>query len=625
VGNSNNKATLSLTLATLGVVFGDIGTSPLYAVRETFHGAHAIAATPENVFGILSLILWSLIIVVSIKYLFFVLRADNRGEGGALALTALAAPPHLTRRSRLNKAALYLGLFGAALLFGDGVITPAISVLSAVEGLKVATPLFTPYVIPITMIILVMLFMAQRQGTARIGKVYGPIILTWFITIGALGLNGIIDNPEVLFAFNPLYAIEFFQINGWTGFIVLSSVFLVVTGGESLYADMGHFGRKPIQKAWFVAAFPALLLNYLGQGALLLMTPEAADNPFFRLAPTWALYPVVGLATVSAVIASQALISGVFSLTRQAVQLGFSPRFRTVHTSSQEIGQIYIPNVNWALLVLTCWVVFEFRTSSELASAYGIAVATTMIVTTTLACLVAYQRWRWSPFAVLGVLIFFLTTDFVFFAANITKIADGGWVPLLIGMSVFTGLTTWRRGRQILAERLRQKTIPLADFIKKAEARNYARVPGIAVFMTSDPEGTPPALLHNSRHNKALHTNNVLLTIGTEDVPHISKQDRIEITPLPEGFYRVTAYYGFMETPNVPDILDACSLKGVELPISKVSFFLGRETLIPSARPGMAIWREVLFSFMSKNAERATNYFSIPADQVVELGIQIEI
>lgn len=614
-----------MTLTALGVVFGDIGTSPLYALREAFHGPHAIALSQNNVLGVLSLILWSLILVISIKYLVFVMRANNRGEGGVLALTALAAPPHLVRRSKINMAALYLGLFGSALLFGDGVITPAISVLSAVEGLEIATPFFSPYVVPITIAILIGVFLSQHHGTAKIGSIFGPVILVWFFVLGVLGISGIIQEPTVLWSINPYYAYGFFVENGVGGFLTLTAVFLAVTGGEALYADMGHFGRRAIQNAWLFAALPGLMLNYFGQGALLLKDPSAAVNPFYKLAPDAFLYPLVILATLATVIASQALISGVFSMTRQAVQLGYAPRFRTVHTSSKEIGQIYVPNINWALLILTCWVVFEFGSSSALASAYGIAVATTMVITTLLAVLVASQRWRWNAWTVFGVLLFFISIDLVFFSANITKVQDGGWVPLSMGAAVFIAMTTWRKGRLILAERLRQKSIPLADFIKKAEARNYARVPGIAVFMTSDPEGTPPALLHNSRHNKALHTNNVLLTIGTEDVPHIKKEHRVEIVPLPEGFYRVTAFYGFMETPNIPDVLAACVAKGVDLPISKVSFFLGRETLIPSAKPGMAIWREVLFAFMSKNAERATNYFNIPADQVVELGIQIEI
>ncbi len=457
--------TAPLIIAALGVVFGDIGTSPLYAVREAFHGPHAIAISNANVLGVLSMVLWSLITVISIKYLLFVLRADNSGEGGVLALTALAAPPRLVRKNKLNKIALYLGLFGSALLFGDGVITPAISVMSAVEGLNVATPFFAPYVGPITVFVLAMLFLAQHFGTAKIGLIFGPIILTWFAVLGALGIYGISQNTLVLEAINPMYALNFFIINGYHGFIVLGAVFLVVTGGEALYADMGHFGRRPIKIAWFVAALPGLMLNYFGQGALLLNSPEAASNPFYKLAPAWALYPLVLLATAATVIASQALISGVFSLTRQAIQLGYAPRFRIVHTSSETIGQIYIPHINWILFILTSWLVFEFKSSSALAAAYGIAVSTTMIITTILACSVALQRWRWKLPAVVAILVFFLAIDLVFFAANITKIKDGGWFPLALGAVIFICMTTWRDGRKLLAKRLKENSIPFEQFL----------------------------------------------------------------------------------------------------------------------------------------------------------------
>jgi KUP system potassium uptake protein len=623
--SSRNPFKSSLTLAALGIVFGDIGTSPLYAVREAFHGAHGMPATTENILGVLSLILWSLIIVISIKYLLFVLRADNRGEGGVLALAALAAPPRFVNKHLWSKILLYLGLFGSALLFGDGVITPAITVLGAIEGLEVATPFFSSFVVPITLVILIFLFLYQKHGTAKIGAVFGPVILIWFVALAALGVSGIVTNPLVLGALNPLHAAYFFQINGSNGFLVLGAVFLVVTGGEALYADMGHFGRTPIQRGWFFVALPGLVLNYFGQGALLLRDPHAAVNPFYQLAPSWALYPLVVLATMAAVIASQALISGVFSMVRQAMQLGYSPRVRIIHTSDEEIGQIYIPQANWVMLLMTCWIVIEFGSSTALASAYGIAVSTTMVITTILACSVAYQWWRWTWIKTGAVLLIFLSVDVVFLAANFSKIADGGWVPLLMGIVVFTMMTTWRRGRQILMARLKEKSIPFNEFLKKIALNPPVKVSGAGVFMTGDPEGTPPALLHNLKHNHVLHERNILLTVLTEDVPHIQQRDRVDVDKLSESFYRVTAYYGFMETPEIHQILDGCSIKELSLPIKDITFFLGRETLIPTKRPGMAIWREYLFAFMSRNAERATSYFNIPVDQVVEIGIQVEL
>ncbi len=616
----------SLTLTALGIVLGDIGTSPLYSMREAFHGPHSVPVTAENVYGVLSLIFWALVLIISVKYLAFVLKADNKGEGGVLALTALATPFRLTRETKkYQRFFLLLGLFGASLLFGDGVITPAISVMSAIEGLHVATPLFDPYVIPLTLLILAFLFFNQRHGTARIGSVFGPILLLWFTTLGVLGLSSIWRNPHVLTAINPQHALHFFAANGIRGFIVLGAVFLVVTGGEALYADIGHFGKNPIRRAWFFIALPGLLLNYFGQGALLLSDPSAAVNPFFHLAPRWALIPLVLLAMVATVIASQAMISGVFSLTRQATQLGFAPRFRIVHTSSEEIGQIYVPHINWALFILASWLVLEFRSSSRLAAAYGIGVSMTMVITTVLACSIAPLVLRWNKLQAVLAFIFFLSIDIVFMTANLTKISDGGWFPLVLAVAVFTLMTTWKRGRQILMQRIKERTVPFSKFLEQIRVNPPVRVPGTAVFMTSDPEGTPMALVHNVRHNRVLHTKNILLTVITEEEPHVPKDRRVQINGLNEAFYRITAHYGFMETPDIKDIIKACKRKNFELELSELTFFLGHETLFASRKPGMAIWREKLFAFMSKNAERATNYFNIPPNQVMEVGLQIEL
>lgn len=619
---NRNKA---LTLAALGVVFGDIGTSPLYALREAFHGSHSTGVNPDNIMGVLSLVVWALILVISIKYLLFVLRADNRGEGGVLALTALVAPDKGPSASVWSRNLLYLGLFGSALLFGDGVITPAISVLSAVEGLTIVTPLFAPYVIPITVMILALLFFSQHYGTARIGSVFGPVILFWFLVLGALGIYRIIEEPRVLEAVNPQYAFEFFQNNGWSGFFILGAVFLVVTGGEAMYADMGHFGKGPIRKAWFFVALPGLLLNYFGQGALLLTSPESADSPFFKLAPSWALLPLVGLATMATVIASQALISGVYSLAQQAVHLGYAPRMKVVHTSHDEMGQIYIPFINWTLFVLTVLLVVEFGSSNALASAYGMAVAMTMTITTFLACVVAAQKWNWKWPSVAAAALLFLLVDLLFLSANFSKIWDGGWVPLAMGTVVFTLMTTWKRGRKVLAQRLRDKAISLEEFLKQILIHPPLRIPGIALFMTSDPWGTPPALLHNVRHNKCIHDRTILLTVATRPVPHIAADKRVEVSTPSSGFVRILAFYGFMETPDIKEILQACKSHGLHFNMKDVTFFLGRETILPSSWPGMALWREKLFALMSRNAERATAYFNIPPEQVVEVGIQVEI
>jgi KUP system potassium uptake protein len=613
------------TLAALGIVYGDIGTSPLYALRECFHGPHGIPLSEANVLGVLSMIVWSLIIVISIKYLAVVLRADNKGEGGILALMALAMPKRKTSGKQALGPIVALGLFGSALLYGDGVITPAISVLSAVEGLKVATPVLEPYILVITAVILIGLFLLQSHGTARIGTTFGPIILVWFVVLGALGVKGILGEPRVLTAFNPMYAAEFFELNSWHGFIVLGSVFLVVTGGEALYADLGHFGRRPIQLGWFCVALPGLALQYFGQGALLLKNPQAAENPFYLLAPSWGLIPLVVLATAATIIASQAVITGAYSLSQQAVQLGYLPRLEVKHTSAREIGQIYVPFVNWALLLGTLYLVFEFQSSSRLAAAYGIAVTATMGITTVLTYVVMRRRWRWSRKLAIPLMAFFLVIDLSFFGANSIKVLDGGWFPLVLGVAIYVLMTTWKEGRRLLAERLIARSIPLDRFLKESLPMARTRIPGVAVFMSAVPQGTPSALLHNLTHNQVVHENVVILTIRTEESPHIGREDRLEVKDFGDGIHRVVAHYGFMEAPNVPEILAQCADHGLAIDVQKATFFLGRETLIATKRPGMALWRERLFALMSRNAQRATDYFQIPAEQAIEIGAVVEM
>jgi KUP system potassium uptake protein len=620
------KHLLLLALGALGVVYGDIGTSPLYAFRESFHEGHDIAIVAVNILGVLSLIFWSLIIVITIKYLVFVMRADNHGEGGILALTALiGAKSRVLLAGTQRWTLVMLGLFGTALLYGDGMITPAISVLSAVEGLEIVTPFFEPYVLPITIAILVALFMFQSRGTERVGRVFGPVMVLWFVVLGLLGLSWIVRQPSVLAAVNPYYAFAFFWENGWRGFLVLGSVFLVVTGGEALYADMGHFGREPIRRAWFVMVLPALLLNYFGQGALLLQHPEAVENPFYQMAPAWALLPLVLLATLATVIASQALITGAFSLTMQAVQLGYLPRVAIAHTSAAEIGQIYIASINWVLMVACVALVLAFRSSSNLAAAYGVAVTTTMVITTLLLFRVERRRWHWSPWVAAVSSVVFLTIDFAFWGANLLKIPAGGWFPLVIGAVVFIAMTTWRRGRTLLAQRLRLGTPPLHDFIERLDLTKLARVPGVAIFMYSDPAGTPPALVQNLRHNKVLHEQIILLSLIMEERPHVALAERMTLVDAGNGFHRMTLHYGFMETPNVPRDILLSNEHGLQLDIAQVSFFLGSERIIASRLPGMALWREKLFVVMSRNATSAANFFGLPPERIVELGSQIEI
>jgi KUP system potassium uptake protein len=613
-----------LTLGALGIVYGDIGTSPLYALRECFHGAHGVPPTPGNVLGVLSLIFWSLTLIISIKYLVFVMRADNKGEGGILALLALVAQsPDAQRRSRATLVAL--GLFGAALLYGDGMITPAISVLGAVEGLQVATRIFEPYIVPVTVSILLGLFLIQSHGTARVGALFGPIMVVWFVTIAALGVWWIGGNAAVLTSFNPLYAFDFFRDNGWHGFIVLGSVFLVVTGGEALYADMGHFGKQPIRIAWFVLVLPALLLNYLGQGAMLLNDPATAAQPFYLMAPRWALYPLVGLATMAAIIASQALISGAFSLTRQAIQLGYCPRLEIDYTSASHQGQIYLPQVNWALMVATIGLVLGFRSSSALAAAYGMAVTSTMVITTMLTYLVARGSWGVSRAVAGSLAAFFLVIDLGFFGANLTKVTHGGWFPLVIGAVIYTALSTWKRGRALLASRMRERMYPFDQFLQDITAHPPARVRGTAIFMTSNLVGTPATLLHNLQHNKVLHDRVVLLTVVTDDVPHVPVEQRTGVVPLGQGFFRLTLRYGFMEDPDVPAALVEASERGFAVDLDDTTFFLGVETLLATRRPGMPLWRERLFVWIARNAVRANTFFKIPPERVVELGMQVEL
>jgi KUP system potassium uptake protein len=614
-----------LALGALGVVYGDIGTSPLYALREAFHGTHGIPVSPGNVLGVLSLICWSLILIVSVKYLIFVMRADNKGEGGILALMAMVQRGPPSRGLRPRHMVIAIGIFGAALMYGDSVITPAISVLSAVEGLGVAAPALQPWVIPVAIVILGLLFWIQSRGTARVGAMFGPVMVLWFVTLAVLGIVGIVARPGVLAAVSPHYAAQFFLENGRAGFLVLGAVFLVVTGGEALYADMGHFGVRPIRTVWFALVLPSLLLNYFGQGALLLHDASAAVSPFYRLAPSWGLYPLILLATAAAIIASQAVISGAFSLTRPALQLGYWPRMQIEHTSSREMGQIYVGAVNVALMIVTVILVLGFGSSSSLAAAYGVAVSGEMVLTTLLLYLLMREGWAWSLPRAVAVCGLFLVIDLVFFGANALKIPHGGWVPLALAVGLYVLMTTWKRGREILSHRMMEKTVPLKLLLADLAAEPPIRVPGTAVFMYGSADGTPPALVHNLAHNKVLHEKIVFLTVVTEDVPHVPAAQRVTVKRIGKGFHSVTARYGFTEDPDITDVVGACKTQQLDIPIEGTTFFLGRETVIASERPGMALWRERLFSFMSRNALRATAFFKIPPNQVFEVGAQIEL
>jgi KUP system potassium uptake protein len=607
-------------LTALGVVFGDIGTSPLYAMRECFHGPHGIDPSRANVFGVLSLIFWALIMVISVKYLFYILRADHSGEGGIMALSALAHQFH-------PKAwVIVLGLFGSALLYADGMITPAITVLGAVEGLRVATPALAPLVIPISVVILIALFLVQRYGSGTIGGLFGPIMILWFATLAILGISQIIGNPSVLLALNPYHAVRFFLENGPRGYIVLGSIFLVVTGGEALYADLGHFGAKPIRYVWTFLVLPSLVINYLGQGALLLREPHAARNLFYEMAPHWALYPMVALATMAAIIASQALISGAFSLTMQAVQLGFCPRMTIRHTSAAARGQIFLPTINRALLVACILLVVAFRSSSNLAAAYGVSITATMTITSLLFFAVARHRWKWPLWTALLWLAIFLPIDLAFMGANLAKLLNGGWFPLAVALAIYLLMATWRKGRKILATNVKERAVPLELLLQDIRAGNAIRVKGTACFMTGNPDSIPGALLHNLKHNRVLHDRVIILNVRIEETPEVPAEGRREVKELPLGFWRVTLRFGFMEKPNVSEALAAIPASELDIDPAQTSFFLGRETvLIRSKNSAMSRWRRALFVAMAQNARDATAYFSLPPNRVVELGMQIEI
>jgi KUP system potassium uptake protein len=615
-----------LSLTALGVVYGDIGTSVLYAMKECFRPGIGVAPTAENVYGVLSLIVWTLTLIVSVKYILFVLRADNRGEGGILALLALIQQHRRKNASKLRAAALVtLGLLGAALLYGDGVITPAITVLSSIEGLSVAAPEFSSLVVvAISATILFLLFMFQRHGTHRIGYVFGPLMLIWFASIATFGVMEVAMEPAILLAINPWYAVHFFVHNGWHGFFILGAVVLVVTGAEALYADMGHFGRRPIRIAWFAVVFPAVILNYFGQGALLLRDSAAAAQPFYNLVPAPLLYPMVVLATVAAIIASQALISGAFSLTQQAMQLGYSPRITVKHTSKEEAGQIYIPEVNKLLMVGCIGLVIGFQSSDNLAAAYGIAVTGTMFITTILFDVIARERFGWSPLKATTFLVIFLAIDLAFLVANAIKIESGGWFPIVVAIAIYTLMTTWKKGRSVLRDLLRSASLPMDLFLEDVRRRKPPRVPGTAVFLTSDISGAPIVLLHHLKHNKVLHEQVILLSIVTVDVPEVPRSERAKVEELGEGFWRIIAGYGFMQSPSVRDVMECCEPQGIRIRPNDTSYYLGREQLIPSGNTEMARWRKKLFVVMSRNARAATEFFGLPPNRVVELGAQIE-
>ncbi|KAA0084022.1 potassium transporter Kup [Trinickia soli] len=615
----------ALALAAIGVVFGDIGTSPLYALKEAFSPAHGIALTDHSILGVISLLFWAIVVVVSIKYVLFVMRADNNGEGGVLALMALSLRP-FSAKSRVTGVLMMLGIFGACMFYGDAVITPAISVISAVEGLEIATPHLSHLVLPITMLILVALFWIQRHGTSLVGKLFGPIMLVWFATLALLGIHHIARAPQIIAALNPYYAISFMHAHMLQAYVVLGSVFLVLTGAEALYADMGHFGARPIRLAWYILVMPSLVLNYFGQGALLMLNPKAIENPFFLMAPQWALLPLVVLSTVATVIASQAVISGAYSLTSQAIQLGYVPRMKVLHTSDLAIGQIYVPVVNWLLLFIILCVVLGFKSSDNLAAAYGIAVTTTMVITTVLACVVMVKVWNWNKALVAIIIAAFTAVDLAFFGANLLKVAEGGWLPLGIGAMLFFLLMTWYKGRMLVKERTAADGIPLAPFVKGLLAHPPHRVSGTAIYLTGSDSLVPVSLLHNLKHNKVLHERTIFLTFLTRDIPYVKDDERITLKDVGGGLYLVRAAYGFNETPDVKAVLfELERIYGMQFELMDTSFFLARETVVPTQLPGMSILRERVFAWMHQNAAKPTDFFRIPANRVVELGTKIEI
>jgi KUP system potassium uptake protein len=628
-GDGHGGSLTKLAIGAIGIVFGDIGTSPIYAFRETFAGHHVLRVDQMHVYGVLSLIFWSMMIIVTLKYVTIIMRADNKGEGGSLALLALINR-QIGDKKKWTAGIVLLGVFATALFYGDSMITPAVSVLSAVEGFTTVSPFMEPFVVPIAVAILVGLFAIQSHGTARVGALFGPIMLLYFLTIAVLGVTHIFDRPQVILAMlNPWHFIQFFMAEPVRAFIALGSVVLAVTGAEALYADMGHFGRKPIRVSWLYFVLPALLLNYMGQGAMLMsLTPaeamETVKNPFFYLAPEMLRLPLVLLATAAAIIASQAVISGAFSVTQQAIQLGFVPRLRIAHTSESAAGQIYIPVVNWALMIMVILLVIMFGSSSNLAAAYGIAVTGAMLIDAVLISVVLLQLWNWNRYVSIALLALFFTVDGLYLTANLLKIPAGGWFPLLIGAIAFTLLTTWAKGRQLLLARMDEASLPMEIFIKSA-ATSATRVPGTAVFMTSSSSGVPHALLHNLKHNKVLHERVILLTVKIQDVPYVPEAKRVEAMEYGSGFYRMIIHYGFMEEVNIPSVLQSTKDCGPTCKMMDTSFFLARQTLIASARPGMAIWREKLFSWMLRNAESAMEFFKLPTNRVVELGSQVEI
>ncbi|MCG6908670.1 MAG: potassium transporter Kup [Deltaproteobacteria bacterium] len=614
-----------LSLAALGVVFGDIATSPIYAIRECFHGEYGISVSNANVLGILSLMFWALVMIVGFKYMVFVFRANNQGEGGIIALTALIHGQRAASRSRHPLGAVALGLFAACLLYGDGMITPAISVLSAVEGIGIITSVFDPYVIPLTIVILCGLFLIQRHGTARVGGLFGPVILIWLCFLALTGVFQIGKAPQVLLAIFPWHAVRFLVFNKLHGFVVLGAVFLVVTGTEALYADMGHFGTRPIRLTWFVLVFPALVLNYFGQGALLLGHPEVAAHPFYAMIPSWAMIPTVLLATLATIIASQAVISGAFSLTRQAIQLGYLPRLNIRHTSATQIGQIYVAPVNWMLMISTVALVTGFQSSSKLAAAYGVAVTSTMLITTTLFFIVAYRQWKWPLVWTVPLTALFFIVDVPFFVANLSKILHGAWFPLVIGAAFFTLMLTWSKGRRILARKLREIMPPIHQFIVDLASLPPKKIVGDAVFLAGSPSATPVALAKNVKHNKVVHSRTILLHFRVENVPRVPSFEKIQTEKLSVGFHRIVARYGFMEDPNLDSVLSLAREQGLDLNLETTSFYIGREKLIIADTSAMAHWRASLFIFMSRNAADATSFFSIPEDHVIEVGAQLEI